>query len=162
MAAASNGGPQLTWINVIATITVIAVLSGGGYKIIEAQFEYVRQSAVTTSTDLSREIELNRRALELIRSDYLTLREHVAYQHEQDIVNNSFISRFIALENQTHELVSHGARAPIEAREIDQLATAIDKRFDAAQQQINDINRQIAASILPGYSPHVITQPPHP
>lgn len=150
-----NGGPQLTWTNVIATIAVIAVLSGGGYKIIEAQFEYVRQSALTTATDLAKQIEQNRHALELIQTQYLTLREHLASQHEQSVINESFTSRFIALENQTHELVSHGARMPIESREVDQLSAAIDKRFDAAQQQINDINRQIAASILqPGF-PHV-------
>jgi hypothetical protein len=159
---ASNTGPQLTWTNVVATIAVIAVLSGGGYKIIEAQFEYVRQSASAMDANLFKEIELNRRSLELIHSDYLTLREHIAYQHEQEVINATFTSRFVALENVQRDLVAHGAHAPIEAREVDQLATAIDKRFDAAQQQINDINRQIAASILPGYSPHVMTLPPHP
>jgi hypothetical protein len=80
------------------------------------------------------------------------LREHAAYQHEQENINAAFRTRLTALETEQRSLIGHAAHDPVEGKQVDTLSAAIDKRFDATQQQINDINRQIAASILqPGY-----------
>jgi hypothetical protein len=147
----SNGSPQLTWSVVIAAIGAFCILAGGGYTIIQNQFN---------SSD--KRIDANLKETELIRREYLSLREHLAFQHELGTVNDSFKARFIALETAQRELVSRQARTPVEGKEVDVLSAAIDKRFDAMQQQINDINRQIAASILqPGYVRPQPQQQPH-
>lgn len=152
--------PQLTWTNILATIGVICVMAGGGYTIVQNQFEYVRQSARQTNDDLVKQIELVRHEIELIHSQYLSLREHSANLQEQENANNAFRARLTVQETVQRELLSHSAHSPVEAKEVDVLSAAIDKRFDAVQQQINDINRQIAASILtPGASLH-LPQPP--
>jgi hypothetical protein len=135
--ADETSGPQLTWSVVIAGVIAFCALSGGFFAIVQNQFNAQ-----------DRRIDIHERAIELIRSEYLSLREHNAFQHEQNVVNNSFVSRFTALENVQRDLVGHAAHSPVEAKEVDVLSAAIDKRFEASQQQINDINRQIAASIL--------------
>jgi hypothetical protein len=149
-----DGAPQLTWSIVIAGILAFCALSGGFFAIVQNQFNAQ-----------DRRIDAHEKAIEMIRSQYLGLREHAAFQHEQETVNSSFTSRFIALENVQRELVGHAAYSPVEAKEVDVLSAAIDKRFDAAQQQINDINRQIAAAILiqpQGYAhPQSLPQPTH-
>jgi hypothetical protein len=156
----SETGPQLTWTNIVATITVMCVLAAGGYTIISSQFEFVSQISRARSDDLLKQIELTRADIALIRKDYLSLREHAAYQQEQENANNAFRSRIASLEAVERELLSHAAHNPVEAKEVDVFAAATDKRFEAVQQQINDINRQIAASILtPGGVLH-LQQPP--
>jgi hypothetical protein len=140
----------------VGTIVAICVIASGGYAIIEAQFEFVRQSAAVNVTDLQKQID------HLLRDQnkYLALREFAASQHEQEVVNASFIARFIALETAQRDIISHGARSPVESTTVDVLSASIDKRFEAAQQQINDINRQIAASILqPTYQRSPVTSP---
>jgi hypothetical protein len=152
--------PQLTWTNIIATVAVMCVMAGGGYKIFSSELEYTSQLSKTRTDDLLKQIELTRADIALIRKDYLSLREHAAYQQEQENANNAFRSRINSLEAVERDLLSHAAHSPVEAKEVDVLAAAIDKRFDAVQQQINDINRQIAASILtPGGVLH-LQQPP--
>ena len=132
-----NSGPQLTWSVVIAAIGAFCVLAGGGYTIEQNQFN---------ASD--RRIDTHDKALELIRAQYLSLREHAAYQHEQEAINGSVTARLNVLESAQREIIAHAARNPIEAREVDQLSASFDKRYEAVQVQINDINRQIAASIL--------------
>jgi hypothetical protein len=131
------GGPQLTWSVVIASVGAFCVLAGGGYTIIQNQFN---------ATD--KRIEIHEKALESIRAQYLSLREHIAFQREQEAINTAVTARLNVLESGQRELISHAARVPVEGKEVDILSASIDKRFEAAQQQINDINRQIAASIL--------------
>jgi hypothetical protein len=75
-------------------------------------------------------------------------------------MNNAFRLRISSMEAVERDLLSHAAHNPVEAKEVDVFAAATDKRFEAVQQQINDINRQIAASILiPGGVLH-LQQPP--
>ena len=128
---------------------VFGIIVAGSYRIVGDHFD-----------SESQKIELNRRDIELIRKEFLTLREFIAYQREIETATSAFRSRIAALEGGERELIAHAARSPVEAKEVDVLSAAIDKRFEATQQQINDINRQIAASILqPGYA-HQPT-PPH-
>jgi hypothetical protein len=143
-------GPQLTWSVVIASVGAFCVLAGGGYTIIQNQFN---------ASD--RRIDAHEKALEAIRTQYLSLREHVAFQREQESINTAATARLNVLETAQRELIAHQAHVPVEGKEVDILAASIDKRFEAAQQQINDINRQIAASILiqpQGYA-HPATPP---
>jgi hypothetical protein len=138
----------------------MCVLAAGGYTIVENQFDFVRQSSRQTNEDLLKQIEQIRHEIELIRSEYLSLREHAAYKQEQENANNAYRSRITSLEGVERDLLSHAAHNPVEAKEVDVFAAATDKRFEAVQQQINDINRQIAASILtPGGVLH-LQQPP--
>jgi hypothetical protein len=133
----SDSGPQLTWSVVIAGILAFCALSAGFFTIVQGQFN---------ASD--RRIEANEREIE----KRLTLREHLAYLQEQKTVNESFIVRLSVLETEQRSLIAHAARNPIEAREVDQLSAAFDKQIAAMRSQIDDINRQIAASILqPGY-----------
>jgi hypothetical protein len=162
MIGKSDGtsGPQLTWTNVVATVGVICVLSAGGYTIVQNQFSFVQQSARQTNEDILKQVELSRHEIELVRAQYLSLREHVAYQHEQEIINTGFVARLTALENVQRDLLAHAAHNPVESKEVDGLSISVDKRIELVQQQINDINRQIAASVLQGFAiPH---QPPKP
>jgi hypothetical protein len=138
---ASGDGPQLTWSTVIAAIGVLAVIAGGAYQIVETQF-----------TDQAKQTDLIRRELEQVREQYLTLREHIAYQQEQKTVNESVGARLTFLEVGHRDLLAHGARTPVEAKEVDGLSASVDKRIDLLQQQLNDINRQIAASVLQGFT----------
>jgi hypothetical protein len=138
----------------------MCVLVAGGYTIIQNQFDFVRQSSKQANEDMLRQIEQIRHEIELTRSEYLSLREHAAYKQEQENANNAFRSRISSLEGVERDLLSHAAHNPVEAKEVDVFAAATDKRFEAVQQQINDINRQIAASILaPGGVLHM-QQPP--
>lgn len=146
MAEAS--GPQLTWTNVVATIAVICVIAGGGYKIVESQFDYVRQSSDASFLDISKQIQENRADIKNIRDGYLTLREHNSFKQALDDSLVAVGSRLTVLETEQRELLGHSAHSPVEAKEVDQLSISVDKRFELIQQQINDINRQIAASIL--------------
>lgn len=68
--------------------------------------------------------------------------------------------RIIQLEATIKEIISHAAHNPIEAREMDQLSAGIDKQIAALHSQIDDINRQIAASILLQPSPKGLQSPP--
>jgi hypothetical protein len=158
----SEMSPQLTWTNITASIGVLCVMSAGAYAIIENQFSFVQESARQTNENLLKQIELSRHEIELIHSQYLSLREHIAYQQEQSDINVAFSARLATLETVTRDLLSRSAHSPVEAKEVDVFSAATDKRFDAVQQQINDINRQIAASILtPGGVLH-LQQPPQP
>jgi flagella basal body P-ring formation protein FlgA len=160
VASTSTSPPQLTWTNVVATITVMCVLAAGGYTIVENQFAFVQQSARQANEDLLKQLQQIHHELELIQSQYLTLREHAAYQKEQENANNAFRTRIGTMEAIERDLLSHSAHSPVEAKEVDVFSAATDKRFEAVQQQINDINRQIAASILtPGGVLH-LQQPP--
>jgi len=147
-----SSAPQLTWTNIVATIAVFCVMAGGGYKIIASELAFQRELGRNEDDDLRKQIEQNRRDIEAIRNSFLTIREHTAYQHEQTLVNNEFRDHLTALELGQRELIAHQAHTPVESKEVDVLSASIDKRFESEQQQINDINRQIAASILlPGH-----------
>lgn len=141
-------GPQLTWSVVISAIGAFCVLTGGGYTIIQNQFNAV-----------ARRIDTNEKDIQRFELHYLTLREHAAFQREQEAINIAVADRIKALETAQREIISHSARSPIESREMDQLSSAFDKRFEGMQQQINDINRQIAASILLHPSPPALKIP---
>jgi len=116
-----NGGPQLTWPAVFGAVGVFCLITGGGYAILQNQFNAANQ---------------------LDKS----LRE--AAQHEQEIVNKTFSDRLSALEIGQRELIAHAAHSPVEAKEVDGLSASVDKQIAALRSQIDDINRQIAASIL--------------
>jgi hypothetical protein len=165
MAIPGTKSPELTWTNITASIGVMCVMAAGAYAIIENQFAFVQESARQTNENLLKQIELSRHEIELIHSQYLSLREHIAYQQEQSNVNISFAGRINTLETVTRDLLARSAHSPVEAKEVDVFSAATDKRFDAVQQQINDINRQIAASILtPGGVLHLqqpSVLPPH-
>jgi hypothetical protein len=155
----SAAPPQLTWTNVVATVGVICVLSAGGYTIVQNQFAFVRQSALQTNEDVLKQIELSRHEIELIRSQYLSLREHNAYLHEQETINQAFRTRITTDEGTLREILGRMAHTPVESKEVDGLSASVDKRIDLVQQQINDINRQIAASVLQGFAtPHPPTK----
>jgi hypothetical protein len=149
MVDGSNGGPQLTWSVVIAGILAFCALSAGFFTIVQNQFNAQ-----------DRRIDTHERALELIRAQYLSLREHSAFQHEQEVASASVLARLGVLETAQRELIAHAAHVPVEGKEVDILSQSIDKRFEAAQQQINDINRQIAASILVQPQGYAHPQPP--
>jgi hypothetical protein len=141
-------GPQITWANIVSIGILASVVVGGGYAILQAQFGFVDKLASTQATELVKQIELERSEIALVRSEYLSLREHAAYQHEQEIINTAFRLRLTALETEQRDLIAHSARNPIEAREMDQLSASFDKQISSLRSQIDDINRQIAASIL--------------
>lgn len=133
-------GPQLTWSVVIAAVGAFCVLAGGGYTIVQNQFDFVRRSGDAAAENLAKQIELSRHEIELLRSQFLTLREHVAYQQEQNAVNFAVTARLNAMETAQRELIAHAARNPIEAREMDQLSASFDKQIAALRSQIDDIN----------------------
>jgi uncharacterized membrane protein YgaE (UPF0421/DUF939 family) len=156
-----GSGPQVTWSLIVAALGAFCLIVGGGYAIIQNQFNAVDRLSQAETLDLRKQIDANRRETEKIRSEYLSLREHNAALHEQETINTSVNERLRTVFERQVELVSHAARVPVEAKEFDVLSTAIDKRFEAMQQQVNDINRQIAASILiqpQGYA-HPLTPP---
>lgn len=140
--------PQLTWTNIVATIAVMCVMAGGGYKIVASEMEFQKELLESSDDNLRRQIDQNKHDIELLRAEYLSLREHIAYQREQTTLNDSFKNRLLVLETGQKDLIAHTAHTPVEAKELEIMRDSIDKRFEGAQQQINDINRQIAASIL--------------
>jgi hypothetical protein len=153
MTTPEKYGPQLSWTNIIASVVMIAVLVTGGYKIIESEFDYVRQSSAASFADLNKQIMQNRADIAKVRDEYLTLREHSANQQGDSDVNIALRNRLSTLEAQQHDLIAHQAHVPVEGKEVDQLSASVDKRFELLQQQINDINRQIAASVLQSGTP---------
>jgi hypothetical protein len=157
METKQNGtsGPQLTWANVFVAIGVICVMVGGAYKIIEVQFDFVKQSSDASFSELSKQIALNRLDIERTRTEYLSLREHNAFQEAIQGTLSGLRARVSVLEVDQKELIGRAAHSPVEAKEVDALSGSVDKRIELLQQQINDINRQIAASVLQnGYPQH--------
>jgi TolA-binding protein len=146
-------GPQLTWSNIVATIAVLCVMAAGAYKIVESEFEFVRSSSGASVAQLTAQIIQNRHDIEKIRDEYLSLREHASSQASQDSDIGMIKSRLFTLEAEQRGLIGRAAHVPVESKEVDQLSSSVDKRIDLLQQQINDINRQIAASVLQKATP---------
>jgi uncharacterized small protein (DUF1192 family) len=149
VAAGQNGnGPQLTWANVFVAIGVICVMVGGAYKIIEGQFESVKIFSDASFADLNKQIALTRHDIEKTRDEYLSQRLFDEYKAGLEPSLSAFRSRLAALEAEQRDLIAHAAHSPVESKEVDGLSSSVDKRIELLQNQINDINRQIAASIL--------------
>lgn len=57
-------------------------------------------------------------------------------------------ARVVQLESRAYEAARSAARNPVEAGELTVTISAIDKQLNVVQQQMADINRQIAAALL--------------
>ena len=143
-----NSGLQLTWTNVLASLGAVSVMAGGAFKLIEVQFEYVQQLHDRAMIEVNRQLTIGSKDVEELKREYLTIREHNAYKQAQDDALTSLRNRLVILEATERDLIGHAAHTPVEGKEVDALSVSIDKRVELLQQQINDINRQIAASIL--------------
>jgi predicted nucleic acid-binding Zn-ribbon protein len=150
---ANGDAPQLTWVNIIATLGVVCVLVGGGYAIIEGQFDSVQKSSSVTFTDISRQIQQSRTDIEKIREEYFTLREQKLSDEVIRRTVTDLQARLTVLEVGQRDLVAHAAHSPVEAQQVFDLSHAMDARIATMQGQIDDINKQIAASIIPRMSP---------
>jgi hypothetical protein len=125
-----NTAPQLTWISVITTIGVAGVVIAGGYKILEVQFDSVRQTSDVLSAHFNEQVALIR--------------------HENEQLRDALVARILVLEAQQRDLIAHQAHSPVETQQVNDLSHAMDVRIATMQGQIDDINKQIAASILQG------------
>jgi len=143
-----TAGPQLTWTSIVLTAGVACVIIGGAYAIVENEFTHVRQSSDVAFVDVSKQIAANTADIAKMREEYLTLREHRAFEEAQQASLTAMRARLTVLEAEEKDIISHSAHTPVEAREIDQLSAKLDALILSMQNQINDINRQIAASLI--------------
>ena len=141
-------GPQLTWTSVVLTAGVVFAAVGGGYAIVQNQFSFVRQLSDANFADISKQIAANTADITRIREEFLTLREHRAFEEAQQGSLTAMRARLTVLEAEEKDIIAHAAHTPVEAREIDQLSAKIDALILSMQNEINDVNRQIAASLI--------------
>jgi DNA-binding transcriptional regulator GbsR (MarR family) len=141
----SEPAPQLTWATIFTALGVFCVMVAGGYAIIEGQFDSVQKSSTVTFENFSRQIQQNRSDIERIREEYFTVREEILLE---DVISD-IKKQIKTLEDGQRDLISHAAHSPVEAQQVVDLSHSIDARIATMQGQIDDINKQIAASIIP-------------
>jgi len=136
MANEKNSGPELSWQTIVGAITAIALLSAAQWTIFQNQFASVEK---TETTDRAQLADL-RAALD----KYLTIREHTEYRSGVVAQNDDMMRRLAVLETSQ----AKAAHDPVEKPTFEAVAKATDDRITLLQNQITDINRQIAAALV--------------
>jgi predicted nucleic acid-binding Zn-ribbon protein len=145
----NSAAPQLTWTNIISGLGLLVLLVGGGYAIIDGRFDSVQKTSGVTFADLSRQIQENRDDIKGIRQEFFTLREEQLLSKAIESTFADLRNRIAVLETAQRDLISHAAHSPVEASQVQDLSHTLDSRLATMQGQIDDINKQIAASIIP-------------
>ena len=133
---ADKGGPELSWQTVIAALTAVGILAAAQWAIFQNQFAGI-EKIVTADRILSTD---NRTALD----KYLSIREHNEYREGMKDQVEDIRRRLTMLEIAMTKM----AHDPVESRTFEAVSKATDDRVTLLQNQITDINRQIAAALI--------------
>lgn len=69
-------------------------------------------------------------------------------RHDTEQLRDALTARILVLEAEQRDILSHAAHSPVEAQQVNDLSHSMDARMQTMQGQIDDINKQIAASIV--------------
>jgi hypothetical protein len=64
----SNGRPQLTWVNIIATLALLATVAAGAWILFQQQFNSMQLQLQSSTSSLNSDIRENRAELERLRN----------------------------------------------------------------------------------------------
>lgn len=79
-----NGGLQITWINLIATMALLATVSGGAWLLFQQQFKSLEEQFGQAARNLQADIKDNRTELERLRSLSISREEHAEFVKRLD------------------------------------------------------------------------------
>lgn len=79
-----GGGPQLTWVNIIATLALLATVAGGAWLLFQNQFTNLEVQMHTNLTDLSAQIKDNRGQADRLRDHSVQREEHTEFVKRVD------------------------------------------------------------------------------
>jgi hypothetical protein len=137
---AERGGPDLSWQTIVGALTAVALLGAAQWTIFQTQFSNVEKTAAADRAQVE--------TLKAGLSNYLTLREHGEYRDAVSGRIDDLRRRVITLEAAKDSILSKLAHDPIESGTFQAVAKATDDRVTLLQNQITDINRQIAAALI--------------
>lgn len=79
-----NGGPQITWVNIIATLALLATVAGGAWLLFQQQFTNIEQQTRQAVADLSSQIRETRTESERLRDRAILRDEHKEFVKRMD------------------------------------------------------------------------------
>jgi DICT domain-containing protein len=138
--ADNRGDPQLSWQTVVAAITVVGLLAVAQWTIFQNQFANVDKTLVAMRAQDTE--------LKATFDKYLTIREHTEYREGIRAELDDAQRRLSALETAQASIINRQAHDAVEDRTFQAVAKATDDRIVLLQNQITDINRQIAAALI--------------
>ncbi len=137
---AEKGGPELSWQTIVGALTAVALLGAAQWTIFQTQFSNVEKTAAA-----------DRAQVEILKAGmatYLTLREHGEYRDAVGGRLDDLRRRVMVLESAKDSIIGKLAHDPVESGTFQAVAKATDDRVTLLQNQITDINRQIAAALI--------------
>lgn len=69
-------------------------------------------------------------------------------RHDNEQLRDALTARILILEAEQKDLIGHAAHSPVETQQVNDLSHSMDARMQTMQGQIDDINKQVAASIV--------------
>lgn len=161
-----NGGPQVTWLNIIATLALLATVAGGAWILFQNQFANLQQEMRAADAALGIDIKDNRTELERLRNNTIARPEHQEFVKRVDNDLAAIVKRLDVIETtrpttgevqisaqglgQRVDVIREAladlrkkveatptARNPVEARELDAEIGALSKRVDMIAERIN-------------------------
>jgi hypothetical protein len=134
--ANGKGGPELSWQTIVGALSAVAILGAAGWTVFQTQFANIEKELVTDRAQIA--------ALRTDLDKYLTIREHNGYRAGVDNRVGDLDRRVVVLE----AAQARAAREPVEAKTFEAVSKATDDRVTLLQNQLNDVNRQIAAALV--------------
>jgi len=119
---------ERSWATISVGAAVAASFVAAGWTIFQNEFTSIKETATADRNQTS--IYYNANKDELVR------------------VTAELKARLTALEERQAMIISKMAHDPVEDRTFQAVIAAFGKQLDQTQQQIADINRQIAAAII--------------
>jgi chromosome segregation ATPase len=132
--------PSLSWQTVVGALTAVALLSGAQWAVNQTQFYNVEKTA---ASDRARIEELQGRL-----DKYVTVREQAQYSDGIKEQLEELRHRTSTMQDQLSLTAGRLAHDPVEQKTFDVVSKAVDDRVTLLQNQITDINRQIAAALI--------------
>jgi hypothetical protein len=134
--ANGKGAPELSWQTIVGALTSVALLGAAQWAVFQTQFGNLEKEL---ATDRARAGEL-----QASLDKYLTIREYSGYRVDTAREIDDLARRIIVLESAQ----GRAAREPVEAKTFEAVSKATDDRVTLLQNQLNDVNRQIAAALV--------------
>ncbi len=132
-----NGAPQITWVNIIATLGLIATLGGGAWLLFQNQFSNIQSEMRSADNALLQDIKDNQTELNRLRENTLSRNEHVEYVKRVDSELKEIKDRLALIESTrptTGELQSIGSGTRDSINEIKDRVRSLEDNLRRPQQ----------------------------
>jgi hypothetical protein len=131
-----KGGPELSWQTVVGALTAVGLLGAAQWAVFQTQFANVVAQA-TADRVYTAELKAS-------LDKYFTIREQNQYRDSLEAQLTELRRRAAVLE----QALARAARDPVEQATFQAVSKATDDRVTLLQNQLNDVNRQIAAALV--------------